>query len=56
MVFLAVDNKAEEVPVNVAGYVGLQAVVSGTGLKKGQQIIVKGCKRVEDEMPLQFRK
>ena len=55
MVFLAVDNKAQEVQVEVAGYVGLQAVVTGTGLEKGQQIIVKGCKRVEDDMPLQFR-
>ena len=56
MVFLAVDNKAQEVPVEVAGYVGLQVVVTGAGLEKGQQIIVKGCKRVEDDMPLQFRK
>ena len=55
MVFLAVDSKAKEIPVEVAGYVGLQAVVTGSGLEKGQQIIVKGCKRVEDDMPLQFR-
>lgn len=55
MVFLAVDSKASEVPVDVAGYVGLQAVVTGNGLEKGQQIIVKGCKRVEDGMSLQFR-
>ena len=55
MVFLAVDSKAKEVPVEVAGYVGLQAVITGSGLQKGQQIIVKGCKRVEDDMPLQFR-
>jgi len=56
LVFLAIDNKAKEVSVKVAGYVGLQAVVTGPGLEKGQQIIVKGCKRVEDDMPLQFRK
>ena len=56
MVFVAVDNKAQMVPVEVAGYVGLQAVVTGSGLEKGQQVIVKGSKRVEDEMPLQFRK
>jgi RND family efflux transporter MFP subunit len=55
MVFLAVDSKASQVPVEVAGYVGLQAVVTGSGLEKGQQIIVKGCKRVEDGMSLQFR-
>jgi RND family efflux transporter MFP subunit len=56
MVFLAVDNWAKEIPVQVAGYVGLQAVVTGPGLEKGQQVIVKGSKRVEDDMPLQFRK
>ena len=42
--------------LKVAGYVGLQAVVTGNGLEKGQQIIVKGSKRVEDGMALQFRK
>jgi RNA polymerase-interacting CarD/CdnL/TRCF family regulator len=55
MIFLAVDNRARMVPVEVAGYVGLQAVVTGNGLEKGQQVIVKGSKRVEDEMELQFR-
>ena len=55
MVFLAVDSKAVMVPVEVAGYIGLQAVISGSGIKKGQEIIVKGSKRVEDGMPLQFR-
>ena len=55
MVFLAVDNKAKEVPVDVAGYVGLQAIVTGSGLEKGQQIIVRGSKRVDEDMPLQFR-
>lgn len=55
MIFLAVDNRARMVPVEVAGYVGLQAVVTGSGLEKGQQVIVKGSKRVEDDMELQFR-
>ncbi|NOQ66308.1 MAG: efflux RND transporter periplasmic adaptor subunit [Desulfobacterales bacterium] len=55
MVFLAVDSKAKEVLVEVAGYVGLQAVITGPGLEKGQQIIVKGSKRVDDGMSLQFR-
>jgi RND family efflux transporter MFP subunit len=56
MVFRVVDSKAVEVPVEVAGYVGLQAIVTGSGLKPGQEIVVKGSKRVEDDMPLQFRK
>ena len=55
MVFRVVDSKAVEVPVQVAGYVGLQAVVTGEGLAPGQEIVVKGCKRVEDGLPLQFR-
>ena len=55
MVFRVVNSKAVEVPVQVAGYVGLQAVVTGEGLAPGQEIVVKGCKRVEDGLPLQFR-
>jgi RND family efflux transporter MFP subunit len=55
MVFRVVDSKAVEVPVQVAGYVGLQAVVTSEGLAPGQEIVVKGCKRVEDGLPLQFR-
>ena len=43
-------------PVEVAGYVGLQAIVTGSALEPGQEIVVKGSKRVEDDMPLQFRK
>jgi RND family efflux transporter MFP subunit len=56
MVFRTVDSKAVMVPVEVAGYVGLQAIVTGSGLEKNQEIVVKGSKRVEDGMALQFRK
>jgi RND family efflux transporter MFP subunit len=55
MVYRVVDGKAVEVPVQVAGYVGLQAVVIGEGLTAGQEIVVRGSKRVEDGLPLQFR-
>jgi RND family efflux transporter MFP subunit len=55
MVFRVVESKAVEVPVQVAGYVGLQAVVTSTGLEPGQEIVVRGCKRVEEGMSLQFR-
>ncbi len=55
MVFRVVESKAVEVPVEVAGYDGLQAVVAGLGLSTGHEIVVKGSKRVEDGMSLQFR-
>lgn len=55
MVFRVVNGKAVEVPVQVAGYVGLQAVVISDGLLSGQEIVVKGAKRVEDGLTLQFR-
>jgi len=55
MVYRVVEGKAVEVPVQVAGYVGLQAVVTGEGLTAGQDIVVRGSKRVEDGLPLQFR-
>ena len=55
MVYRVVDSRAVEVEVQVAGYVGLQAVVTGSGLAAGQEIVVKGSKRVEDGMSLQFR-
>lgn len=55
MVFRVIDNKAVEVQVKVAGYLGLQAVVTGAGLLEGQEIVLKGAKRVEDGMSLQFR-
>ena len=55
MIFLAVDKTATMVPVEIAGYVGLQAVVTGSGLEKGQQVIVRGAQRVEEGMELQFR-
>jgi len=55
MVYRVLDGKAVEVPVRVGGYVGLQAVVTGEGLSPGQEIVVKGSKRVEDGLPLQFR-
>jgi RND family efflux transporter MFP subunit len=55
MVFRVEDGKAVEVQVQVAGYVGLQAVVTSADLASGQKIVVKGAKRVEDGLTLQFR-
>ena len=55
MIYRVVDGNAVEVPVQVGGYVGLQAVVTSDDLVPGQKIVVKGSRRVEDGMPLQFR-
>jgi len=55
LVYRVVDGKAVEVQVQVGGYVGLQAVVTSDGLAPGQEIVVKGSRRVEDGLPLQFR-
>jgi len=55
LVFRVVDGKAVEVPVQVGGYVGLQAVVTSDDLVPGQEIVVKGSRRVEDGLTLQFR-
>jgi RND family efflux transporter MFP subunit len=55
LVFRVVDGKAVEVPVRVGGYVGLQAVVTSDDLVPGQEIVVKGSRRVEDGLTLQFR-
>ena len=56
MVFLAIDKMARKTRVKVAGYVGLNAVVTGEGLKKDLQVIVKGSKRVDDEQQIRFQK
>jgi RND family efflux transporter MFP subunit len=55
MVYRVVDGKAVEVPVQVGGYAGLQAVITSNDLIPGQEIVVEGSKRAEDGLPLQFR-
>ena len=55
LVYRVVDGKAVEVPVQVGGYDGLQAVVTSDKLTPGQEIVVKGSRRVEDGLNLQFR-
>jgi len=55
VVYREVDGKAVEVPVQVGGYTGLQAVVTSDALIPGQEIVVEGSKRAEDGLPLQFR-
>ncbi len=56
MVFTVIDKKAKEIPVQVVGYHGLQAMVAGSGLEKGQQVIVRGSKRVTDWLPVTVKR
>jgi len=56
MVFIVDGNKAKKISVQVGGYYNLQAVITGSGLKKGQQIIVKGSKRVTDDQQITFKR
>lgn len=55
MVYRVMDGKAVEVPVQIGGYTGLEALVTSNDLIPGQAIVVEGSKRVEEGLPLQFR-
>ena len=48
VVFVVIDSKASIVPVNVAGYDGLNAGVIAKGLKEGMKVVVKGNERLRD--------
>ena len=48
VVFVVIDSKANMVPVNVAGYDGLNAGVIAKGLKEGMKVVVKGNERLRD--------
>jgi len=54
VLFLAVEGIAKAIPVQVLGYQGMQFAVSGTGLKVGQQVVIKGNERIRDGQPLLF--
>ncbi len=55
MVFLAINKAARMIPVKVAGYIGLKAVITGDGLEKGLKVIVKGSKRVTDGQQVRYK-
>lgn len=48
VVFVVAESKAKMVPVQVFGYEGLKAGVSGEGLEAGQQVVVDGNERLMD--------
>ncbi len=54
-VFLASDDTAREVEVEVLGYEDGRAGVRGDGIEAGMQVVVKGQERLRDGQPLQVQ-
>lgn len=52
VVWAAVDGKAVAIPVQVAGYRGLEAGVLSDDLKEGMDVVVKGNERLQPGQPL----
>jgi len=48
VVFVANEGKAKMVPIQIIGYQGMQAAVSGSDLFEGMQVVVKGNERIRD--------
>jgi RND family efflux transporter MFP subunit len=54
VIFLAEEGMAKMIPVEVEGYQGMQAAVTGAGLEAGQQVVIKGNERIRDGQPVRF--
>lgn len=54
VIFLAVNEMAKMVPVEILGYQGMQVAVSGEGLEAGQKVVTKGNERIRDGQPVRF--
>ncbi len=54
VIFLAVEGKAQMVPVQIKGYQGMQVAVEAPDLKVGQQVVIKGNERIRDGQPVRF--
>jgi RND family efflux transporter MFP subunit len=52
VVFASIDGTAKMFPVQVVGYDGMLASISGPGLEAGMQIVLKGNERIRDGQPL----
>lgn len=50
VVFAVVDNKAVMIPVQIIGFEGTNAAITGKGLQEGMNIVVKGNERVFPKM------
>ena len=42
------------VPVKIRGYQGMLIAVDGEGLAFGQQVVVKGNERIQDDQSIRF--
>ncbi len=54
VVFAVVDNKAVMIPVQIIGFTGTNAAVTGKGLVEGMNIVVKGNERVFPKMDVKI--
>ncbi len=54
VVFIAKDGKSMMIPVQVSGYQEELAAVSGSGLSKSMQVVVKGNERIRDGQAIRF--
>ncbi len=52
VVFAVIDSKAKMIPVQVAGYEGLNAGILAQGLTAGMKVVVKGNERLRDGQPV----
>ncbi len=56
VVFAVIDSKAKMLPVQVAGYEGLNAGISAEGLSEGMNVVVKGNERLRDGQDVMIQK
>ena len=54
ILFLAADDKAKMVEVEIRGYQGMLIAVEAEGLSAGQQVVVKGNERIRDGQSIRF--
>ncbi len=54
IIFLAVEEKAKMVQVQIHGYQGMQVAIEGPELTEAQQVIVKGNERIRDGQAIRF--
>ncbi len=54
ILFLAIEGKAKIIPVKIHGYQGMMIAVSGEGLVKGLDVVIKGNERIRDGQSVRF--
>ena len=53
-IFIVAEGKARMLPVQVTGYAGLEAAVTGQGLQEGMDVVIKGNERLQDGQPVMY--